>query len=529
MKRSYLSKSMKRGLLSKFTFLLVALLSMNISTYAVEESDIVELELGKTYELTMFTHYYFSYTAEQSGSVIIAGSALPDLYTDATFTEILSDNVHWDGYVDGGQQETITVTGGETYYLHCYSMENSPYFIATYKSSGEGPEITYLNPEAGSELNIQYDEPIALKFSEAVTVGTATLTSGELSVPLTLNLTNGYYSYPVRDVLYTWLTSGAVSQGDDIIFTLTDIKNSYGTVYGEDGTVTIVYKAPAAPTEVTEENLPDVFLPWWNEGDENGIMTLTFSNDISADEDLAPKVELRYGQVDTEVGIYLETMSPVVDGNKLSVDFTGKSRLRKEMLSSATENFDKVVIRVTNLHDVNGNYVYTTGQGSVGSLTYEIGYKEFTITPSDSAVVESISQVVIEYGSGIKLDDPSSVTIQNYVEQEVAVGTSVEAVTEEGSDMPTKLIITLDKTITDNGYYFVIIPKNSLMINYPDYVEYAYKISEVFEIDSSTGIGSISMDSSVGNGKIYTIDGQLVKSPTKKGIYIVNGKKIVVK
>ncbi len=529
MKRSYFTKVGKRGLLYKLTFLVVALFSMSMSTFAVEESDIVELELGITYQLNAFTDYYFSYTAEEDGNLVIVSSTLPECFADAGFTEPFNGNINWDGYVDGGQQETITVTAGVTYYLYFRAMDSIS-FTATYKQANDKPEVTYLNPEEGSELNIQYDQPITLKFSEAVTVGTATLSCASQSVILTLNLTNGFYSYSVRDILYTWLSSGVVSQGDDIVFTLSDVMNSYGTLYGDDGTITVVYKSPAAPTEVVEEKLPDIFLPWWNKGDEKGIMTLSFSDDLATDEDLAPSVELRYGQVDTEIGIYSETLVPEINGSVLTVDFTGKSRLRKEILSAATEDFDKVVIRVTNLHDVNGNYVYTTGQGSAGSLTYEIAYQEFTITPSDSTVVDSISEVVIEYASGIYLDDPSKVTIQNYVEQDVAFGTSVETVTEEGSDMPTKLIVTLDKTISESGYYFVVIPKNSLKINYPDYIDYAYKINEIFEINVSNGIKGVAMDGTAnGDGKIYTIDGQLVNSPSRKGIYIVNGRKLVVR
>ncbi len=530
MKRSYLFKSIKSGLLCKLTLLFVALFSMSMNTYA---EDVVKIQSGETYTLTMFKYCHYSYTATESGSLVVAGSAVgadtPTLYTDDTFTEKLSDNImSWDGYVDGGQQQTITVTEGETYYMEFYSMESAS-FTATFMGSDESPEITYCNPKEGSTLSVVSDVPITLKFNVSVSVGKATLTSGTNSTELTLNLTNGYYSYSVQSILYNWLSSGAISPGDDVTFTLTDVQNSYGTLYGEDGTVTLVYKVPENVTELTGVSMPDVFIPWWQEGDENGTMTLTFSNDISSEEDLAPSVELRYGSAESEEGLYTEDITPTVDGSTVTIDLTGVSRMGRDMLPSVSDTYSTIIVRITNLHDVNGNSVYTEGQGSVGSLTYQIPYTEFTITPSDTTI-ESLSEVVIEYPSGIQLADPSNVVIQNYAEQDVAKGTSVQANTEEGSVIPTKLIVTLDATITDGGTYYVKIAKNSLEVNYPDYKTYAYNIEKTFQIGSTTGIGSVSLQSADNaNGKIYTIDGQLVKSPTKKGVYIVNGKKLLIK
>ena len=48
-------------------------------------------------------------------------------------------------------------------------------------------------------------------------------------------------------------------------------------------------------------------------------------------------------------------------------------------------------------------------------------------------------------------------------------------------------------------------------------------------IDDVTGIGKIEMTEAVGNDKIYDLQGRRVTSPTKKGIYIVNGRKVVVR
>ena len=43
-----------------------------------------------------------------------------------------------------------------------------------------------------------------------------------------------------------------------------------------------------------------------------------------------------------------------------------------------------------------------------------------------------------------------------------------------------------------------------------------------------TGIKNISSDQ-VSEGEYYTIDGVKVENPTKKGLYIKNGKKMIIK
>jgi hypothetical protein len=47
-------------------------------------------------------------------------------------------------------------------------------------------------------------------------------------------------------------------------------------------------------------------------------------------------------------------------------------------------------------------------------------------------------------------------------------------------------------------------------------------------VKAATGIKSIRANDS-NNGKIYTLDGKTIENPTIKGIYIQNGRKVVIK
>lgn len=54
------------------------------------------------------------------------------------------------------------------------------------------------------------------------------------------------------------------------------------------------------------------------------------------------------------------------------------------------------------------------------------------------------------------------------------------------------------------------------------------KTTGTLRVKAATGIQNISANKS-NNGKTYTLDGKVVENPTKKGIYIKNGKKVVIK
>jgi hypothetical protein len=55
------------------------------------------------------------------------------------------------------------------------------------------------------------------------------------------------------------------------------------------------------------------------------------------------------------------------------------------------------------------------------------------------------------------------------------------------------------------------------------------KLNVSFDFNIITGIDKTVVSSKVADGKIYNINGQQVQNTLQKGIYIVNGKKVIVK
>ena len=62
---------------------------------------------------------------------------------------------------------------------------------------------------------------------------------------------------------------------------------------------------------------------------------------------------------------------------------------------------------------------------------------------------------------------------------------------------------------------------------YKAYIEDAGSAAEGFLFEETTGISTI--DAQEADAESYTLSGVRVNQPTQKGIYIVNGKKVVVK
>ena len=55
------------------------------------------------------------------------------------------------------------------------------------------------------------------------------------------------------------------------------------------------------------------------------------------------------------------------------------------------------------------------------------------------------------------------------------------------------------------------------------------KLNVTFDMDGVTGIGQVMANTNTANDKVYNLNGQQVAGKLQKGIYIVNGKKVLVK
>ena len=59
--------------------------------------------------------------------------------------------------------------------------------------------------------------------------------------------------------------------------------------------------------------------------------------------------------------------------------------------------------------------------------------------------------------------------------------------------------------------------------------EFVSKQNHLVSLNGNTATGIQNVSASETNGMIYDLTGQRVEKPTQKGIYLINGKKVLVK
>lgn len=424
----------KKGLRSvSRLWLAAALLTLTTAAQADEQlsDQWVEITIGENTFAGGYSWHYFYYDATADGTLVLTGAANPGLaYTDSATTTMASETSV--SYISGVKTSSTTVTAGTRYYFKTSGISSTDYtFTAELQTADTEIKLVSISPEEYSSIKIANNELVVLTFNMEVNFEEAYLCVNGTTDSATGNQTSKLQiTFDTRDVIYKWLTEGTAVAGDTMSLLVKGITAAQGTerTYGEDGSLTIYYTVPEMPTMLEEETLPETFLSYWSEGDEDGRVVLTFSGDLYAGDDSAYQsgARLSFGSVDDE-DYYLEELSTTVEGNKLIVDFTGKLRTLDAMgsttlyvldaLGSETDELRTMNLKIYNVCDANGNAAYSTTQGNIGSYSYSFDYEQLTanvtweFTPeagtsllgTDYVEVAVTGYDVMEY-SGVQID-----------------------------------------------------------------------------------------------------------------------------
>ena len=159
-----------------------------------------------------------------------------------------------------------------------------------------------------------------------------------------------------------------------------------------DGDISLTYRY-AAQTSIVEEVVPDPFLTYWAEGNEDGIMKFVF------DGPLAPMEEQNNAELHIFAGPYVDggedsswpelPGAPMeIEGNTLTVDLCGVHR---------NTTFSTVTVIISGLVAKDGLSIDYHGSGAIG--VYDIPYKKlsqgdlvYELTPA-SGSLEGVASI----------------------------------------------------------------------------------------------------------------------------------------
>lgn len=419
-RQTYSFSRANRVLQAVTCFVLVCLSSL--ATHAAAPVDWGEMELDNAYDYTVFTANGGQFTAPQSG-VLTCTSTSGDFlypYSDADHTQELDFETNYDA--ENHIYYELNVTEGQTVYFYKSFVMNSGQFKLTMNTE-TGLKLTKTSPEAGSRLSAAGSPQVLLYFSSNVKISGAEIVCGDYSEPISASINGSTVFFNCGESLLGLLNKGKAQEGDIVTFRLKNVRmaSNEAVLYGEDGTCEVNYVFAGKPVQLTsvsgllDEN--NKFQSFWRKGDARGVLTLTFDGDLLVPEagSQSHVVTLTYGNSEGDEGeYYVETLPYTVEGNVLTCDFTGKVRLPETMVTSGT-NYGSVGLKVVNVRDAKGDYVYSEGIGTLGSFSYSLPYDvvkssfttEFTPASGSSLQGQDEIQLWITDYAKVHFDDIS--------------------------------------------------------------------------------------------------------------------------
>ncbi len=403
-----------------YSILSVCLLMLVSAMSAQAATTLGELELDKAYTFNIGNSGSTAqYTPSEDGvlTVTSTGSDLLAPFSDEACTTQL-DYTSLSGETATGayyRYYSIDVTAGQTIYFK-YNGINT---VNVTLSMSTGKSLTFIatSPVPGSTIMCTSTSQVSFSFDKPVECSKVEIVTSKTSKIIDFNRSANKVFFEVKEPINALMKAGSLAEGEEFSIRLTGVTSTDDSSISvtdcsieganasvdANGVVTAKFICGAQPVSlVSNSNFSNThsFKSFWTKGDADGIVTLTFSGDIKVG---AENVKITYG--DTSSGSeastkYTEVPPFTVSGNTLTIDFTDKERTPETMLGTTTQ-YETVMLRVSNVTDLNGNPVYSDANGSRGSFTVNFPY-----------VVESVNaQVQITPASGSSLANVDNITI----------------------------------------------------------------------------------------------------------------------
>ena len=506
-----------------------------VSVNAAAPVDLGEMQPDVVYEYQSMVPVMGYYTPTESGVMrcYSTGEEI-SVYQDADHkNEIVSSNSFYSAV--GEKVRVYSVTGGETVYFY----NALPIAGGTFRFSvgKEAIELGTVDPSTDDILSISTAYRAEIAFNVAVKCSKCTIEINGESAELTPDVSDSYVTVNWFNTLRQWYRDGKINEGDVLTLTLTGIRDEYDSSNRPDfgdgvGKLVLKYTMAGRPAElVSATGTPDSgvsdFMSYYLPGSDQGIVSLVFSEDL--DPECHPIAEIQYGDPDNiEAGMYIEYPPVAVNGNTLTVDLQGVTRFPDEMVPGLPAQ-STIALIVSNIKSADGQYVLT---GQVASpLSYGFSYNLKSVVysiaadwlplPGSALGSGDDMEIWVLNGQQIMFDSVDFSYVRDGSSAVASVPFSALKVTVDSEDA---LLYNLTAPVMDAD------PDTDITVSFgglkcADGLDHSSDIFVKYKA-STTGISEVTGDDS--DAVYFDLTGRRVMTPTK-GIYISNGKKIIVK
>lgn len=527
-------------------FLLLMLAIANCSLSFAQGSGTVNdpyiMENGGEYAFKVYNNFY--------GQFIIP----EDVTTDGVVLEIVADN--WtDIYADKELTELVSVTTGNfapytstvniakgtkqgtIFYIYANFPMNSGSVKVSY---GEATplKLSKVTPAQGSVLSAG-ESYIGIEFSKPIRFDSCVMIAGQVEKPVSAHQTDRFVSIEAKAEMMECYKSGALKQGDIIMFILRNVTSYDGK--SSLGNVVITYRAAAKPLMlVSSVNTPESGMPniksWMSPTTEEGLIKLSFDGKLNKEADITATLSFGNSESEDPGEYYTESLTPTfADDYTLQFDLRGKLRLPNEMVNSGV-NYGSMLLTIRGVEDEFGFASYSEGSGSSGAYFISYGFEVINYSvmtefmPASGQSIDNVNEITIwmhETGANMTFTGATFEFVCNGENRKVEVAASDIKIEQDEEDEAAHYIIIPTPSFSRDANSQVKFHLN--VESFPDGMDHSSYVSATYTTNGyqdPTGIESVYQSS---HKLIFTLDGKKVTHPTKQHIYIINGKKTFVK
>lgn len=456
---------------------------------------------------------------------------------------------------EGHRIFSCEVEEGNTYYFSTSVILDPSIDVIVYYGNGEGMPITLTSNYSDGDIYTISNSNLELAFDRVVTVDHNWIEYGEETdgvfkakeeIPAGyihgILTTRYFYSIELSKFIRELAEDGKLKVGDKFKITLEGIhdETDESVIYGEDGNYSVTLIMGEVPGELVSVNPAQgtTLYTYYPETGKEGLLTFTFTDELNTDKSKVT-IDLSYG--DSEAGSY-GTYNPefTIEGKTVVVDIRGY-RFPETVESSRNGEVQTVItMNIKGLTTTDGRAIITNKASSGISgivVTYPLKKQEisffYDFLPTEDSSLADCSEIIIWLPEEVGVITFDKVLLQwlnnrgtlqtkefkaedvPFVYDESYMG-YVSHISLAGVSKDREVTLTVEGGMLSNG----------------DSIEITGKFNT-----NPTGIDSVLGEDANAVVKLYTIDGILVKEASaatvltgvKKGVYIMNGKKVVVK